>query len=82
VDDEMFTAATGQGLVVSTGILGDLVLPAGAFDPDRADEIHDLAAQAAVYATQARGPGTLRAYRSVWRQYDAARTNETRGFDT
>ena len=64
-DDEDFTAATGQGLVVSTGILGDLVLPAGAFDPGRADEIRDLAAQAAVYATQARGPGTLRAYRSA-----------------
>ena len=28
------------------------------------------AAQAAVYATQARGPGTLRAYRSAWRQYE------------
>jgi hypothetical protein len=70
-DDEVFTAATGQGLVVSTGILGDLVLPEGTFDPDRADEIRDLAAQAAVYATQARGPGTLRAYRSAWRQYDA-----------
>jgi len=70
-DGEVFTAATGQGLVVSTGILGDLVLPAGTFDPGRADEIRDLAAQAAVYATQARGPGTLRAYRSAWRQYDA-----------
>ena len=68
-DGEVFTAATGQGLVVSTGILGDLVLPEGAFDPDRADEIRALAAQAAVYATQARGPGTLRAYRSA--QYDA-----------
>jgi hypothetical protein len=54
-DDEIFTAAAGQGLVVSTGILGDLVLPAGAFDPDRADEIRELAAQAAVYATQASG---------------------------
>ena len=30
------------GLVVSTGILGDLVLPIGAFDPDRADETHKL----------------------------------------
>ena len=70
-DGEVFTAATGQGLVVSTGILGDLVLPEGVFDPDRADEIRALAAQAAVYATQARGPGTLRAYRSAWRQYDA-----------
>jgi hypothetical protein len=47
------------------------VLPEGAFDPGRADEIRDLAAQAAVYATQARGPSTLRAYRSAWRQYDA-----------
>jgi hypothetical protein len=69
-DGEVFTAATGQGLVVSTGILGDLVLPEGAFDPGRADEIRALAAQAAVYATQARGPGTLRAYRSAWRQYE------------
>ena len=66
-DDEILTAATGQGagLVVSTGILGDLVLPAGDFDPGRADEIRELAAQAAVYATQARGPGTLHAYRSA-----------------
>jgi hypothetical protein len=63
--EEIFTAATRQGLVVSTGILGDLVLPAGTFDPGHADEIRDLAAQAAVYATQARGPGTLRAYRSA-----------------
>ena len=67
-DGESFTGETGPGgarLVVSTGILGDLVLPEGTFDPDRADEIRDLAAQAAVYATQARGPGTLRAYRSA-----------------
>jgi hypothetical protein len=70
-DGEVFTAAPGQGLVVSTGILGDLVLPASTFDPGHADEIRDLTAQAAVYATQARGPGTLRAYRSAWRQYDA-----------
>ena len=62
-DGRVFTDRTGQGLVVSTGILGDLVLPEGAFDPDRADEIRDLAARATVYATQARGPGTLRAYR-------------------
>jgi hypothetical protein len=37
--EEIFTAATRQGLVVSTGILGDLVLPAGTFDPGHADEI-------------------------------------------
>jgi hypothetical protein len=65
-DDAVFTAATGQGsgLVVSTGILGDLVLPEGTFDPDGADEIRDLAAQAAVYATHAcerlRSPRLLR----------------------
>ena len=54
-DDEVFIDGTGQGagLVVSTGILGDLVLPEGAFDPGRADEIRALAAQATVYATQA-----------------------------
>ena len=45
------------------------MLPAGTFDPGHADEIRDLAVQAAVYSTQARGPGTLRAYRSAWRQY-------------
>jgi hypothetical protein len=55
--------------VVSTGILGDLVLPEGTFDSYRAGKIRDLAAQGAVYVTQARGPGTLRAYRSAWRQY-------------
>ena len=27
--------------MVSTGILGDLVLPIGAFDPGRADKIRD-----------------------------------------
>jgi hypothetical protein len=48
-DGEVFTDRTGQGLVVSTGILGDLVLPAGTFDPGRADEIRDLAAQAATF---------------------------------
>jgi hypothetical protein len=74
-DGEVFTDRTGQGLVVSTGILGDLVL--GAFDPGRADEIRALAAQAAVYATQARGPGTLRAEpprvfrRPVWLSHAA-----------
>ena len=42
-DGEVFTGETGPGgLVMSTGILGDLVLPIGAFDPDRADETHKL----------------------------------------
>ncbi|HYF89777.1 tyrosine-type recombinase/integrase [Azospirillum sp.] len=60
-----------EELVVATGILGDLVLPDGAFDPRRVDEIRELAGQAAAYASNARGPGTLRAYRSAWRQYTA-----------
>ena len=47
-DHGISTAPTGQGLVVPTGILGDLVLPAGTFDPGHADEIRDLAAQAGV----------------------------------
>lgn len=62
---------TAGGLVIATGLFGELVLPAGAFDPARADEIRALASQAAAYATQARGAGTLRAYRSAWRQYEA-----------
>ena len=43
-DGEVFTAATGQGLVVSTGILGDRVLPERTFDSGHADEIRELAA--------------------------------------
>jgi hypothetical protein len=42
-DGEVVTGETGSGgLVMSTGSLGDLVLPIGAFDPDRADETHKL----------------------------------------
>ena len=42
-DGKVVTGETEPGgLVVSTGILGDLVLPIGAFDPDRADETHKL----------------------------------------
>jgi hypothetical protein len=42
-DGEVVTGETGPGgLVMSTGSLGDLVLPIGAFDPDRADETHKL----------------------------------------
>jgi integrase len=44
-------------LVVSTGILGDLVLPEGAFDPDRADEIRALAA-----AAERLAPATLQVH--------------------
>jgi len=55
-------------LTLHTGLLGTLSVPGGA---GRAAEIQALAAQAAVYATRARGEGTRRAYRSAWRAYGA-----------
>jgi integrase len=63
--------ATSGSLILATGLFGNLVLPPGTYDPARAEAIRQLAAQAAVYATHARGEGTLRAYRSAWRQYSA-----------
>jgi integrase len=45
---------------------GALLVPAGA---DRVSDLAALAARAATYATQARGPGTRRAYRAAWRQF-------------
>ncbi|TWA77091.1 site-specific recombinase XerD [Azospirillum brasilense] len=60
--------APDAGVAVETGIFGRLVVPA---DPARAAEIQDLARQAAVWATRARGEGTLRAYRSAWTAYGA-----------
>ncbi|MBS5905299.1 MAG: hypothetical protein KIC89_21830, partial [Acetobacteraceae bacterium] len=60
-------AAAGGSLVLHTTLLGDLVVPGGAA---RAAELRELAAQAAVYATRARGPGTRRAYRSAWSGYE------------
>ena len=48
--------------------LGRLVVADGA---PRAAELEALAARAAVYATRARGDGTLRTYRSAWQHYDA-----------
>lgn len=56
------------GVAIETGLFGRLVVPA---DPARADELRELAAQAAAWATRARGEGTLRAYRSAWKQYAA-----------
>ena len=60
-DGEVFTAATGQELVVSTGILGDLALPAGACDPDRTDEIRELAALCLIFAERSSSPRSCRA---------------------
>jgi len=42
-------------------------VPGGA---GRAAELEALSARAAAYATRARGPGTLRAYRSAWHGYE------------
>ena len=53
---------------LDTGLLGPLLVPGGA---GRAAELEALSARAAAYATRARGPGTLRAYRSAWHGYEA-----------
>src|SRR4051794_30174195 len=43
----------------------------GRHRPPRVDfGLHPQSLDAPVYATQARGPGMLRAYRSAWRQYE------------
>jgi len=62
-------SGTADGaLRLDTGLLGPLLVPGGA---GRAAELEALSARAAVYATRARGPGTLRAYRSAWHGYEA-----------
>jgi len=38
---------------------------------DRAVGLQALSARAPVYATRARGPGTLRLYRSAWSAYES-----------
>lgn len=57
---------------LDTGLLGVqfgvLLVPGGAAC---AAELETLSARAAVYATSARGEGTLRAYRSAWHGYEA-----------
>jgi integrase len=61
----------GEGsdpLTLPTALFGDLMVPGGA---SRAEELRALSARAAVYATNARGEGTLRAYRSAWRGFEA-----------
>jgi len=61
-------AAPDGTLRLDTGLLGPLLVPGAAA---RAAELEALSARAAVYATRARGPGTLRAYRSAWAGYEA-----------
>jgi hypothetical protein len=58
----------GGDLTLHTSLFGALVVPDGAA---RAEELRVLSARAAVYATKARGEGTLRAYRSAWRGFEA-----------
>jgi site-specific recombinase XerD len=64
--DRASIAQPGQALVLPTALLGPLLIPGGV---DRAAELAALAARTASYATQARGPGTRRAYRAAWRQF-------------
>jgi site-specific recombinase XerD len=61
------SSATGA-LTLESSLLGPLTVPDGAA---RAAEIEELSRRAAVYATQARGEGTRRAYRAAWRHYAA-----------
>ena len=60
--------APDDTLTLHTDLLGDLQVPGGA---GRSVELEALAARAALYATQARGDGTRRVYRSAWRGYVA-----------
>jgi len=60
-------SGTPGALRLDTGLLGPLLVPGGT---GRAAELEALSARAAVYATRARGPGTLRAYRSAWHGYE------------
>lgn len=51
---------------VETGVFGRLMAPV---PPGREDQIADLMARAAVFATRARADNTLAAYRSAWGLY-------------
>lgn len=69
-DHDRVPACVETGMpTVSTSLFGELALPPERFAPDQIDTIRALAAQAAAYVTQARSPGTRRAYRSAWGQY-------------
>lgn len=55
-------------IVIDTGVLGPITVKGA---PGREAEIRNLATQAALYISRAKGQGTLRAYRSAWKQYCA-----------
>ncbi len=62
------TPQADGALTLHTELLGDLLVPGGAW---RRAELEALAARAAQYASRARGDGTRRVYRSAWRGYAA-----------
>ncbi|MBY6266371.1 hypothetical protein EI613_31405 (plasmid) [Azospirillum sp. 412522] len=71
-DHDRVSAFKGPDVpTISTSLFGELALPPERFAPGQIEAIRALAAQAAVYVTQARSPGTRRAYRSAWGQYTA-----------
>jgi site-specific recombinase XerD len=55
-------------VVLPTALRGPLPVPG---DAGRAADLAALAGRVATYATEARGPGTRRAYRAAWRQFCA-----------
>ncbi len=60
-DDILF-----KDIVIDTETFGAIVVRD---NPEREEEIRDLATQAMLYITRAKGQGTLRAYRSAWGLY-------------
>jgi integrase len=54
-------------ITITSALFGPLVVKA---DPAKAEQLRAWAADAALYATRAKGEGTRRAYRSAWRQYE------------
>ena len=55
-------------VILPSAVFGPLSVPAGTAP---AEDLHDLARRAALYATRARGDGTRRAYRSAWQHFQA-----------
>lgn len=72
-DHDRVPACVEAGMpTVSTSLFGELALPPERFASDQIEAIRALAAQAAAYVTQARSPGTRRAYGVTTRKFDFA----------
>ncbi len=66
------TAPGSPGALLPAALVPPALHPApGGTATDVTAALQDLHARAAGYATRARGPGTLRTYRSAWRAYQA-----------